>query len=232
MSALKSWLWKTGSLIFPPIQIWRANRAINQEKIVSDYGQSVEEDLEEYTGDLGNLVETAEEAHRSELDRNTHLDSKAGNYLANLGVVLSILSLGPILSVALGLEQKDVLTGVWSEGLVLLFFGFALVSLLGSAYYSSKALKMRGYSAYFTADGIKDRIAKGNPDEKKQIKELLVCKKGNELHNQDKNNLISIAEEFSRNGLISLGLGIGVIITMLLPENPISLVVQIVCSIF
>jgi len=230
MSGLKSGLWKIISLVLPPVQIWRASRAINKEEIAIQYEQSVVESIEEYNGDLHGLVETAEDAHKSELDRNTHLDSKAGNYLANLGVVLSILSLGPVLSLALGFEQTDIVIEVWPEGLVLLFFGFAVVSLLGSAYYSSRALKMRGYSVYFTADVIKEQIGNGDdPGKTEQIKDLLVCKKRNELHNQDKNNLISVAEEFSRNGLISLGLGISVIITTLSPVNPLQLVTQIVC---
>jgi hypothetical protein len=217
----------------PSVQVWRAKRAIDHEKTVTQYKQGLVENIEQYNGDTQELVETAKDAHKSELDRNTHLDSKAGNYLANLGVVLSILSLGPVFSIVLGFEQSDIVIGWWPESLVLLFFGFAVVSLLGSAYYSSRALKMRGYSAYFTANGIKEQIEDGeDPDNTEQIRDLLVCKKRNELHNQDKNNLISVAEEFSRNGLISLGLGISVIVLELASVDLLQLVAEVVCLVF
>jgi len=232
MRKVKTWLWKVISIFLPAAQLWRANRIIDHSKSISEYEQGLEQYLDEYDGDLQKLVQTAEEAHRSEIERNSHLDSKAGNYLGNIGVVLSILSLGPILSIVLGIQQKQVVTEVWPAGLVLLLFGITVVSLLCSTYYSSKALRMRGYKVYFTADGIKERINKGDPGQKERAKQLLVCQKNNELHNLDKNNLISVAEEFSRNGLISLGLGVGIIILILIPANPIQLIIQAVCSIF
>ncbi|WP_206536906.1 hypothetical protein, partial [Haloarcula marismortui] len=94
---------------------------------------------------------------------------------------------------------------------------YSVISLLCSAYYSTKALQMRPYSAYFTADAIQKRIQDGCRDDTKVVKELLVGKKKNEEHNIEKSNYISVSESCSLNGLIGLGVGFGLTAVLSLP---------------
>ncbi|WP_135536140.1 hypothetical protein [Halostella pelagica] len=215
MKRVKYWLRKGCTAVFPALKYYRTARSIDRESRVSEYSDKIENTIDSSEGDFDDLVDQAEEAHRSEIDRSTDLDSKAGNYLGNVGVVLSILSL----AVAIGIEQYRNLE--WPETLVLLSFGYAVIALLWSAYYSSKALKMRGYSAYFTADEMQEWIENGIPDNTETVSELLVCKKHNEQHNLEKNNAISVAESFSRNGLIAIGIGLGLVILLALPTETI-----------
>lgn len=192
--------------LFPVFEFWRASKAINREAIVTEYEDGLE--LDGYSGDLKSFLATAEDSHRSELDRSNRLDSKAGNYLGNIGVVLSILSLTPILAVALGFDGQRITSGGPLGLVAAIIFGYAILALLLSAYYSAKALKMREYNVYFTSSELKDWLENGDPDKKAVIKDLLVCVKNNEIYNLEKNNAISVAGTFSRNGLIGIGLGI------------------------
>lgn len=195
-------------IVFPLIRYKEARQAIDRQSTVSKYRDELESDLDDYTGDIDGVLEQVVDAYWSELERSTRLDSKAGNYLRNIGVVLSVLSLAPILSVALDNSEDSTLVLGLPEVAVLIVFSYAVGALLFSAYYSTKALRMRGYSVHFSANAIKDRIEDNEGDARKELLDLLECKRSNEIHNLEKNNAISVAESFSRNGLISLGIGI------------------------
>ena len=129
-------------------------------------------------------------------ERSSRLDSKAGNYLGNVGVVLSILSLIPVLTVVLGLDGQQVFSGGWPVFIAIVIFGYAVLALLLSAYYSSKALKMRAYRVYFDAGTMRDWIDSDDMDDEEILVNLLECQRNNEIHNLEKNNAISVAGTF------------------------------------
>lgn len=205
--------------LFPIFVYRKASKAINREETVSEYKKSLE--TEKYSEDIDSLLSTVEDAHRSELDRSNRLDSKAGNYLGNIGVVLSILSLVPVLTVALGLNGQRITSGGLLGLSVSIIFIYSILALLLSAYFSAMALKMREYRVYFTASEMKEWVKKEDINRQKAIKELLICKKNNEVYNLEKNNAISVAGTFSRNALIGLGIGIGLTILSIIPLDSV-----------
>lgn len=186
---------------------------------MSEFEGELEQVIGSSDADIEEIVDAAESSHRAELDRSSRLDSKAGNYLGNIGVVLSILSLIPILSVLLGLENSSILSGGIMEYTALILFGYAVIALLLSAFYSSKALKMRAYQVYFTADTMKEWVEDSDPDSKEAIVDLLRCKRNNEIHNLEKNNAISVAGTLSRNAIIALGIGIIIVLVISIPHD-------------
>lgn len=186
---------------------------------MSEFEGELEQVIGSSDADIEEIVDAAESSHRAELDRSSRLDSKAGNYLGNIGVVLSILSLIPILSVLLGLENSSILSGGVMEYTALILFGYAVIALLLSAFYSSKALKMRAYQVYFTADTMKEWVEDSDPDSKEAIVDLLRCKRNNEIHNLEKNNAISVAGTLSRNAIIALGIGIIIVLVISIPHD-------------
>lgn len=131
-----------------------------------------------------------------------------------MGVVVSILSLGPILAVVLGVEHDNITATGWMDLVTLVIFGYAVLMLLLSAYHSVKALKIIEYADYFTADGFIKLIEDGEKSQEELVFDLLRYKKRNELSNLNKTNTISVAESLTRNGLISLGIGITLLILL------------------
>lgn len=203
------------STIFPPVELWRANLAINEEKRINDYKGELEEIVDGFEGNFSKYIEDAEKAHGSELERSSNLDSKAGNYFGNIGVVLSILSLAPLFAVILGVNNFNQLVGSWLRLFLLLIFVYTIISLLFSSYYSHKALKMRRYKDYFTAYGVKDILEDSEENGEDRVMDLLTYTRENEINNLIKNNAISVAQSLSRNGLIGLSIFILILVIQL-----------------
>lgn len=219
---LKDLFWEVVHRLFPLFEFREASRFIDREAWVAEYREEVEDVLDGRSGDIEEILDTAVDTHRSELERSSRLDSKAGNYLGNIGVVLSILSLIPVLTVVLGLDGQRVFSGGWPVFVAIVIFGYSVLALLLSAYYSSKALKMRAYRVYFDADTMKDWIGRDDLDDEEILANLLECQRNNEIYNLEKNNAISVAGTFSRNGIIGLGIGIGWLILVSLPYGTLT----------
>lgn len=194
--------------IFPFVEFWTAQKEIDRDQRLADYEKDIDELIDEFSGELANVIGWAENAHYSELERSARLDSKANNYLGNIGVVLGILSISPIIAVLLGVDGESVFSADWLGRVTLAVFGYSVLAMLLSAYYSSKALKMRAFSVYFTAHTMKEWLEYGWVDDNSMVEDLLVAKRNNEIFNLGKTNAISVAGSLSRNGIIGLGIGI------------------------
>jgi hypothetical protein len=197
-------------VIFPPLELWVAEKKIDRDGLLSDYEDQLESRIDEHGVDLEEAIASAEKAYDFELGRSDRFDSKAQSYLGNVGVVLSILSLIPVIALFIGPNGQSLVTGSRPERVVLILFGYSVLSLLLSGIYSSKALKIRGYSIYYTTNSIKNQLeTKTNED---KLFDLLTCAKRNELNNNEKVNTVSVAESLTRNGLVALALGLAVIL--------------------
>jgi len=211
---IKDWCWKLLYAAFPPVELWRANRAIDRESRMSKYKYGLEGSLEDYSGDIDQFFNRVYEAHKSEIGRNSYFDSKAANYLNNIGLVLSILSIMPIFVLILGFDEFEAAFNSLPEAFIFLPLGYTVIVLLISAYYSTIALQARSFQIYFTADGMKEQVEEGEIDKREVIFDLLVAKKHNEITNLEKANTISVAQTLTRNGLF--GLGIGLVLAVLI----------------
>lgn len=205
---MKDYFWNFIFIIFPPVEFWHKNKAIEKEKRLEEYKESLKEYVDEYEGNLEELFTSVKETYQSEYNRVTHLDSKAGNYFSNIGVALSILGLAPLITLVIGVDKIKIDALGCSGALILLIFFYAVISLILSSYYSHKALKTYKYVDYYTADGMKDEIENKELKKKDMILDLLKSTRKNEIINLKKNNAISVAQSLSRNGLIGLGAGI------------------------
>ncbi|EMA14667.1 hypothetical protein C436_05531, partial [Haloarcula marismortui ATCC 33800] len=119
LSDLVQILRRKAAILFPQINLWYTKSKVDREERVKKYREQLEDTLEDSDSDLESVVVEAEEAHRSELDRGRELDSKAGRYVGNTGVVLSVIGLTPILSVVLGLSDGRVLSATWPHLFIL-----------------------------------------------------------------------------------------------------------------
>lgn len=214
-SILVGYIKKFFYLVFPPIQLWVDNRKIERDEWLSldeekseKYKSEIRNQLSESEEDLDKVISDVEKAYQHELDRSSNFDSKAENYVGNVGVVLSILSLAPILAVVFGISADDNLTGDWLVAVLLLIFGYSVISLFSSAYYSTKAMKIRGYSVFYTISRLREGFENDGYSRVEKAALLLCFTKKNQERNLEKMNNVSTAEALSRNGLIALGLGI------------------------
>ncbi|MFD1562255.1 hypothetical protein ACFR99_01550 [Haloarchaeobius amylolyticus] len=201
--------------VFPPIEHCWETRKIDYSQRVSENQEQKEEfqnriwnALPGLSGDIDDVRAAADNAHQLELDRSSEIDSKAATYLGNVGVVLSLLSLLPVLAVVLRPSEETLITGTWPDSAVLVFFGYAVVSFLLSAVYSTKTMEIAAFDSYYSASSLKSQIEDDEFGKEDQVVALLTCRKKNEEYTIDKLNTLSTAEALNRNGLIGLGFGI------------------------
>jgi len=203
--------------VFPPIESWIEPNSDNSGPDVSEYEEKIEDYLQDFSGDEYNLLGKVEQSHFYELERGSELDSKAENYIRNMGFVLGILSLTPVLMTITGINEQEIVVSNIIDLIIFTLFLFGVTSLFSSVYYSSKSLQLREYNFNYTSDSVEEELQNGEYPKEKLISHLLYCKSKNEDVNNKKALDISIAQRLSRNGLISIGILIVTISVIVVP---------------
>lgn len=175
---------------------------------LNEFQENTEEVLSNHTtGGDDDVLSTAERSHQLELERGSELDDKASTYFTNVGIVLSILSLGPIIAVALDINTTTLRQLHTIQIISLVAFSYALLMFFLSAVYSYWTMKITEYEPFYSSDKLVNKIKQNQFGKQQRAVDLLICRKKNEEYTQDKLNRLFAAEGSHRNGMIALAIG-------------------------
>jgi hypothetical protein len=201
--------------VLPPIEFHWKNykydfsfRITENEEKLDEFREEIQTALSDISDDTNDILEAADKAHHLELDRSSELDSKAAAYLTNVGIVLSILSLIPLISASLGINPGSILSLSNLQIASVMIFGYAVLMFLLSAIYSYRAMKIAAFEPYYSTNKLVNRMKDDKFGEVQQVVDLMICRKKNEEYTQEKINTLFAAESLHRNGLIALAAGI------------------------
>lgn len=201
--------------VIPPVELHWKNREFdfsfriteNQDSL-NDFKEDTEEALSIATYGGDDVLSTAEKANQLELERSSELDNKASTYFTNVGIVLSILSIGPIIAFALDLSMNTIYQLNEIQMISLVAFSYALLMFFLSAIYSYWAMKVTEYESFYRSDILISKLKNNEFGTQQRALDLLICRRKNEEHTQDKLNRLFAAESSHRNGMFALAMGV------------------------